>query len=118
MLRKTAHKLIINYPKKGGIMKEWEPEEKHPLFDLGQTVATPGALSALGKAEESPITYLIRHVTGDWGDLPEEDIAENQRSLEQDLRIFSAYHLGDGTKIYVITEWDRSVTTILLPEEY
>ena len=98
-------------------MKEGEPK-KRPLFDLGQTVATPGALQALGLAEEDPLGYLFRHVTGDWGDLPEEDIEENQRSLEQDLRIFSAYHLNTGTKIYVITEWDRSVTTILLPEEY
>ena len=99
-------------------MKEREPEEKHPLFDLGQTVATPGALSALGKAEESPITYLIRHVTGDWGDLPEEDVQENEFSLENGFRIFSAYHTANGVKFYVITEYDRSVTTILLPQEY
>jgi len=98
-------------------MKEGEPE-KHPLFDLGQTVATPGALEALREAEEDPISYLVRHVTGDWGDLPEEDIQENQFSLEHGLRIFSAYHLNAGTKIYVITEYDRSVTTILLAEEY
>ena len=98
-------------------MKEGEPE-KRPLFSLGQTVATPGALEALGQSEEDPFSYIVRHVTGDWGDLPEQDIEENQRSLEQDLRIFSAYHLNTGTKIYVITEHDRSVTTILLPEEY
>ena len=98
-------------------MKEGEPE-KRPLFELGQTVATPGALDALREAEEDPFSYLVRHVTGDWGDLPEEDIQENQLSLEQGLRIFSAYHLNTGTKIYVITEYDRSVTTILLPEDY
>ena len=98
-------------------MKEGEPP-KRPLFELGQTVATPGALASLQQAEEEPFTYLLRHVTGDWGDLPEEDIEENERSLEQDLRIFSAYHLSSGVKIYVITEWDRSVTTLLLPEEY
>lgn len=97
--------------------KEGEPP-KRPLFELGQTVATPGALEALGLAEENPLAYLVRHVTGDWGDLPEEDIQENRFSLEHGLRIFSAYHLSTGTKIYVITEHDRSVTTILLPEDY
>ena len=98
-------------------MKEGEPP-KRPLFELGQTVATPGALDSLGQAEEAPLTYLLRHVTGDWGDLPEEDIEENERSLEEGFRLFSAYHLSTGVKIYVITEWDRSVTTILLPSEY
>ena len=98
-------------------MKEGEPP-KRPLFELGQTVATPGALAALRNSEEEPITYLFRHVTGDWGDLPEEDIAENERSLEQGLRLFSAYHLSSGEKIWVITEYDRSVTTILLPSDY
>ena len=98
-------------------MKEGEPE-KRPLFDLGQTVATPGALDALARAEEDPLAYLYRHVTGDWGDLPEQDIEENELSLEQGFRLFSAYHLSTGVKIYVITEYDRSVTTLLLPEEY
>ena len=98
-------------------MKESEPP-KRPLFELGQMVATPGALASLSEADEAPLSYLVRHVTGDWGDLPDEDIEENRRSLEQDLRIFSAYHLNTGVKIYVITEWDRSVTTILLPEDY
>ena len=97
--------------------KEGEPP-KRPLFDLGQTVATPGALASLQHSEEEPLTYLLRHVTGDWGDLPEEDIEENERSLEHGNRLFSAYHLNTGVKIYVITEWDRSVTTILLPEDY
>jgi hypothetical protein len=99
-------------------MKEGQPEEKRPLFDLGQTLATPGALNALGEAGENPIAYLFRHVTGDWGDLEEEDIQENELSLQKGYRLFSAYHLNSGVKIYVITEWDRSVTTILLPEEY
>ena len=97
--------------------KEGEPQ-KRPLFDLGQMVATPGALDALAQAEESPLAYLQRHVTGDWGDLPEEDIAENELSLREGHRLLSAYHLTSGTKIWVITEWDRSVTTILLPSEY
>lgn len=94
-----------------------EPE-KRPLFDLGQVVATRGFLTAVERAGEAPIGYLQRHVTGDWGDLPEEDIEENKLSLEKGYRIFSAYHLEDGTKFYLITEWDRSVTTFLLPDEY
>ena len=79
-------------------MKEGEPP-KRPLFELGQTVATPGALASLQQAEEEPLTYLLRHVTGDWGDLPEEDIEENERSLEHGFRLFSAYHLSSGVKI-------------------
>ena len=56
--------------------------------------------------------------SGDWGDVCEEDRKENEFSLENHLRLFSVYHLGDGTKIWIITEADRSVTTILLPSEY
>jgi hypothetical protein len=99
-------------------MKEGQPEQKRPLFDLGQSVATPGALDALEQAGELPLAYLFRHVTGDWGDLDPEDIEENELSLAQGFRLLSAYHLSSGTKIWVITEADRSVTTILLPEEY
>lgn len=99
-------------------MKEGQPEQKRPLFDLGQPVATPGALDALEQAGELPLAYLFRHVTGDWGDLDPEDIEENELSLAQGFRLLSAYHLSSGTKIWVITEADRSVTTILLPEEY
>ena len=88
------------------------------LFNLGQTVATPGALEALEAAGDNPADYLSRHIRGDWGDVCEEDAQENDFSLKNDLRIFSAYHLSDNTKIWVITEWDRSATTILLPSEY
>ena len=87
-------------------------------FSLGQVVATPGALQALGVAGDTPQTFLARHVTGDWGDLDAEDRAENDLSAMQGFRILSAYHLSDGTKIWIITEADRSSTTILLPEEY
>jgi hypothetical protein len=87
-------------------------------FPLGQTVATPGALEALAGAGETPLLYLARHVVGDWGDLDEHDKAENESALEDGLRILSAYRLSDDTRIWVITEANRSVTTILLPEEY
>jgi len=89
-----------------------------PRFPLGQTVATPGALCALEDAAQSPHWFLRRHVTGDWGDLDKEDKAENELSLREGFRLQSAYHLSDGVKIWVITERDRSATTILLPEEY
>lgn len=87
-------------------------------FDLGIIIATPGALEALGRSGETPATFLHRHVVGDWGDLDEEDRIENELSAREGLRILSAYHLLNGTKIWIITEADRSSTTILLPEEY
>ena len=88
------------------------------LFSLGQVVATPGALVALQDAGQHPFVFLSRHVTGDWGNLVAEDKEENQRALEHGNRIFSSYLTAKNTKIWVITEWDRSVTTLLLPSEY
>lgn len=88
------------------------------MFPLGQTVATPGAIAALAKSGESALTYLVKHTRLDPGDLDPEDQDTNRKALKQGLRIFSAYVLKDGTKIWVITEADRSVTTILLPDEY
>ena len=91
---------------------------KKPLFPLGQVVATPGALSALEDAGQNPLEFLHRHVTGDWGDLDEHDRNENELGLKQGLRLLSAYRTRKEVRIWIITEWDRSVTTILLPEEY
>ena len=91
--------------------------ERKPLFDLGQLVATPGALAALEKTGQNAMDFLSRHVRGDWGDLPKEDKAENQLSLEKGFRLLSSYHTTAGT-IWVITEADRSHTTLLLPDEY
>ena len=93
-------------------------EEPKPLFALGQTLATPGALSALAEAEQEPMELLFRHVTGDWGDLPEEDIEENRLSVEKGFRVFSSYKLETGARVRVITERDRRPTTILIPQEY
>ena len=87
-------------------------------FALGRVVATPGALSALEKAEQLPAEFLDRHVNGDWGDVPEEDKQENERSVAQGLRILSAYTTSAGDKIWILTEADRSATTLMLPEEY
>ena len=89
-----------------------------PLFRLGQVVGTPGALQALQEAGQHPAEFLARHVTGDWGDLCDEDKEENELSVEQGFRILSAYELQTGTKVWVITEADRSATTFLLPDEY
>ncbi len=94
-------------------------QTKHqPLFSLGQIVATPGALAALEKAGQQPQEFLSRHVCGQWGDLCAEDRKENQFSLERGFRILSSYRTNAGEKIWIITESDRSVTTILLPEDY
>jgi hypothetical protein len=87
-------------------------------FPLDRVVATPGALRALEKAEQLPAEFLDRHAEGDWGDVPEEDRQENELSVEHGFRILSAYTTSAGEKLWIITEADRSATTILLPEEY
>ncbi|HUQ94625.1 MAG TPA: hypothetical protein VM120_23285 [Bryobacteraceae bacterium] len=87
-------------------------------FHLGKVVATPGALSALAAVGQSPQEFVSRHQGGDWGEVDEHDARENETSLQQGFRLLSAYTLKDGTRIWVITEADRSSTTILLPEEY
>ena len=92
--------------------------ERKPLFDLGQLVATPGALAALEKTGQNAMEFLSRHIRGDWGDLPREDKDENQLSLEKGFRLLSSYRTTAGDKIWVITEADRSHTTLLLPDEY
>jgi hypothetical protein len=87
-------------------------------FDLGQMVMTPGADLAMRAAQQVPLEFLLRHKHGDWGALPPEDIRENEWSLEHGARLFSAYRTRRDAKLWAITEWDRSVTTLLLPEEY
>ena len=87
-------------------------------FPLGRIVATPGALGALKQTGETPGLFLKRHVTGDWGEVDEEDCRENELSVVQRCRLLSAYTLSNGTKLWIITEADRSATTLLLPSEY
>lgn len=83
---------------------------------LGQTVITPGAFAAL---DESDLRNAIsRHVRGDWGEVDPDDWAENELSYEKGFRILSVYNASNGTRFWIITEADRSVTTVLLPEEY
>ena len=86
------------------------------LFRLGRMVATPNALANL--TQEDILKAIQRHQAGDWGDLSEDDRRENEFSLKEALRIFSVYHSADGVKFYIITEADRSATTVLLPEDY
>jgi hypothetical protein len=87
-------------------------------FPMGRVVATPDAIDALTKAGDSAETYLNRHVTGDWGNMPKEDAEENEHALREGFRLFSSYTLSDGTEIWIITEADRSSTTVLLPDNY
>ncbi len=87
-------------------------------FPLGRIVATPGALAALEEAGESPGIFIKRHVTGDWGEVDQEDRRENEFSVEHGFRLLSSYALSNGTKLWIITEADRSSTTLLLPSEY
>lgn len=94
------------------------PTTRKPLFALGQVVATPGALDAMTELYFSPLDLIHRHVTGDWGDLGAEDQQQNLLAIRSGLRIFSSYKLGASTKIWIITEANRSSTTLLLPDEY
>lgn len=89
-----------------------------PTFPLGRLVATPGAIDALEEAGQLPQEFLDRHARLEQGELCDSDHQENLFSVDKDLRIFSAYQTSKGVKLWVITEADRSATTILLPEEY
>jgi hypothetical protein len=86
------------------------------LFPLGQIVATPGALAALERANQPPTCFLARH--GDWGELEPSDAAENKYGIAHGFRLLSSYQTNAGEKLWIITEADRSATTLLLPEEY
>lgn len=85
-------------------------------FSSGQIVGTAGAYEALALQEIIPA--LLRHMRGDWGDLETEDKEANDQALIDGSRLLSAYHSAKGIKFWIITEWDRSVTTVLLPSEY
>lgn len=89
-----------------------------PLFSLGQCVATPGALTAMEEAGQTPADFLARHVHGDWGEVHPGDRGMNEQALRDDARIFSVYTTAKGVKVWVITEADRASTCILLPDEY
>lgn len=87
-------------------------------FPLGRLVATPGALQALEESGQTPLDFLPRHAAGDWGEVSAEDKSLNDQALLDGDRLLSAYRTTKGKKIWVITEADRSATTVLLPAEY
>ncbi len=88
------------------------------MFPLGRIVSTPGALRALERADQSAALFLTRHAGGDWGELGREDVRENEYSLAHGFRLLSSYTTAAGEKLWIITEADRSSTTLLLPDEY
>ena len=94
------------------------PESDSALqkFPMGQMVATPNALATIPNDEI--LVALSRHVSGDWGTLDKEDWNANERALKHGGRLFSAYHSTQNIKFWIITEADRSVTTVLMPEDY
>jgi hypothetical protein len=85
-------------------------------FTPGQIMATPNALAHLSQADILPA--LGRHLRGDWGNVGDEDRQANEAALLDGTRLFSVYHAENGTKFWIITEADRSATTVLLPEDY
>lgn len=87
-------------------------------LELGRVVATAGAMEVLGEAGVDPRGLLVRHARGDWGEIPPEDARENELSLEHGFRILSSYPLPTGQRLWILTEADRSVTTLLRPMDY
>lgn len=93
---------------------------KHPqdLFSAGRILITPGALAAFGRTNQRQETFLVRHVTGDWYEMGHMGYTANRNAVQDESRVFSVYALANGETIWIITEADRSATTVLLPEEY
>lgn len=92
------------------------PDTNQAKFPLGQLVATRNALDVLSQADI--LEGISRHARGDWGEICAEDRKENELSLVEGFRLMSVYRAADGTKFWVITEADRSATTVLLPDDY
>jgi hypothetical protein len=88
-------------------------------FLPGSVLLTPGAAQALKENEDADLLdYLIRHLTGDWGNIDSHDRKVNEEALRNEQRLLSCYTLPDGRALWLITEADRSTSTFLLPEEY
>ncbi len=85
-------------------------------FPLGRMMITATAMRQLTNMEV--LVALGRHVRGDWGDVDDEDWEANERALKEGTRLLSVYHTAEGVKFYIITEWNRLGTTVLLPEDY
>lgn len=93
-------------------------QTKNPKFSLGQVIFTPGVIELVDQVDLS--FYISRHHSGDWGNLCRDDWRANEHALRFGDRLFSSYSLDDKdeSKLWIITEWDRSVTTLLRPHEY
>lgn len=116
MFQKICYLETMLEPQKPKIEAE---KEKQIRFELGEIITTPGAIEAFKKSEVSPNWFLAKHQDGDWGEVSEYDLAQNEISLKEGFRLLSAYTLPKtGEQIWVITEADRLLTTLLLPEEY
>lgn len=99
-------------------MSESKSEKNAISFPLGQVVATQGAIKALEEAKQSYIGFLARHLRGDWGEVCKEDWSANDQAVVEGTRLLSAYRTSKDERLWIITEADRSSTTILLPDEY
>ena len=123
----TSETDISDFVSNGGVLDERKAKEepmKQVSFHLGPIVATPGALEALQRNQMTGLELLTRHCRGDWGDLDDEDKAANNAAIQTGARLLSAYHLPDGTKVWIITDAEiddqhhRQASTFLLPDEY
>ncbi len=88
-----------------------------PLFELGSICMTEGVCDLVGNGLLRPAPLVLRHVSGDWGEMDAEDCATNNRAVKHGGRIMSSYQINATTRICIITEWGRSVTTVLRPSE-
>ncbi len=114
----NARGATVDNARKGITMKEFENTPNSGRFPLGRVLATPGAIEVLEASSINGVDLLSRHHQGDWGEMSEQDKQENEFSVDKELRIFSSYRISDSEKVWIITEADRSVTTLLLPSEY
>lgn len=106
------------YPNDSSSMANNKGGAGSPLFPLGQVLVTPGALEMLETHQLTALPFVLRHVSGDWGDICAEDRQSNADALQHGYRLMSVYAITQTDKLWIITEADRSRTTLLLPEEY
>src|SRR5687768_10346873 len=108
----------VSSMRKEHVEMESPSDEVYPKFELGAVVATPGALELLASAGKQPLDYIIQHLQGQWGDLDEHDRLVNEHALLHGGRLLSSYVVAGDQRLWIISESDRSATTLLLSEEY